>query len=371
MAIPKAKKKKVSRARSRTGLNGIPNTDNFLVVREYVQYELDPKEVAGVLRSFIRDEYKSESKTLLSAPDYMYHSYRHVATSIIWHKQNKQFPLNWDHDRCVANYIAELKKVAEKRIMEKEAVAASPRATLSPAEIIAQKGDDFLGMVDEKIDEFLEEFKSDFSVYNEMLKENHPPQIAKRIVEHFTSLKNELEELVNEKTPDLVEGYGWMKVPERKKFLEFVTNLINDSKKYLLKKKAQRAPIKPRVKTADKQVEKMKYLKESSEYKISSISPTTVVGAQRLYAFNTKYRKIFEYISSSSKGFEVKGTTLQNVDFEESRSYTLRKPEQLLSVIQTRSMRDIAKEIDSLTTKPQKPNGRINEETLLIRVHDK
>ena len=62
-------------------------------------------------------------------------------------------------------------------------------------------------------------------------------------------------------------------------------------------------------------------------FKITSILPITIVGAMRLYVFNVKTKELTEYVSSSPKGFEVKGTSLQNVG-EESRKIKLRKPDE-------------------------------------------
>lgn len=366
MAIPKGKKKKAPRARARTGLAAIPVSENFNLVKSYVHEELDNKDVAGIIRNYIRKAYPSD-KSLLQAPEYMYYMHRHLAAAIVWKDRGMEFPENFSFDRSLARWIEEVKSLVESK---KE--NASSERSVSPAEIVARKAGEMVACIAEKIDNFIDNgFVSEFSVYSELQMNIAAPASARSVIEYVKPIHDEIHELVHQKSKDLVEGYSYMTVPQRKKFLSFLENIINEAEKYLVKKKIQRAPTKPRVRTADKQVAKMRYLKDSSEYKLSSINPMLVVGAQRLFVFNVRYRKITEYISNSGKGFEVKGTTLQNVDFENSRSRTLRKPDEILPVIQSKALRDIHKALDGLTGKDSQPNGRINEQTILLRVFDK
>ena len=87
--------------------------------------------------------------------------------------------------------------------------------------------------------------------------------------------------------------------------------------------------------------------------------------------FNTKTRVITEYVTNSAKGFEVSGTTLKNIDTSSSRSTRLRKPDAFLPIILKKTANQINKEWQSLTTKTTVPNGRINKDTVLLRVLDK
>ena len=70
--------------------------------------------------------------------------------------------------------------------------------------------------------------------------------------------------------------------------------MLLDLEKVKASTKATRKTRTPKVKTADKQVAKMQFLKESSEYKLTSVLPTTVPGAMRLYTFNVKNKEFTE-----------------------------------------------------------------------------
>ena len=147
--------------------------------------------------------------------------------------------------------------------------------------------------------------------------------------------------------------------------------MLDDCDKLKAASAATRKVTKPRVKSADKQVAKMKYRKDDSENKLVSINPISIIGMMRLYVFNSKTREITEYVSGVTSGFSVKGTTLQGVDGDISRKIRLRKPADFLSIVQNKSIKQIDNAWSKLTTKESTPNGRINADCVLMRVADK
>ena len=122
----------------------------------------------------------------------------------------------------------------------------------------------------------------------------------------------------------------------------------------------------------DKQVSKVQYKKEDTDFKIVSINPIQVPNKTRLYTFNCKYKVITEYVTDSPNGFIISGSTIKNFNKATSRSVKLRKPLDFLPSFLSRT----PKQIDDLwklyiTTKTFAPNGRINKDTILLRVLDK
>lgn len=357
----------ISRTR-RTGMSAAP-IDSWYDFKYYVHQNVDPKDLAKVVRDWIRKNFKKESSFLLSGPTYAYTMYTHVAATIYWRSINKEFPKNWNPERCLNRYMDQLRNWCSA----KQAETADSDATfpvVSPAVRMQRKTNNFISEVEGVVDEFPETFKSDFNMYNELTRIDAAFATAKSVYEKYLPIQEELRELLEDKPSDLVEAYGWMKVTERKKYKAFIDSIVSDAEKYMNKKRAIRQ-VKPRVRSADKQVSKLKYAKESKDYKIASINPVSIVGAQRLFVFNVKYRRLTEYVSNSAKGFEIKGTTLQNINTEESNQLTLRKPEDILAVIQNGTPREIRQKINSLTTKPSKPNGRINTDTIIMRTFNK
>ena len=135
--------------------------------------------------------------------------------------------------------------------------------------------------------------------------------------------------------------------------------------------KATRVTRVKQPKAADKQVAKVQYKKEDTEFKLVSIPPIKIIGGTRLYTFNTKNRMLTEFITQDVKGFEISGTSIKNLDKVNSRSVKLRKPELFIPIVLGKTPNQIDKEWKTLTTKTTIPNGRLNGDTILLRVMDK
>lgn len=361
--------------KSRTGLAAAP-TKSFQAFQEYFRLDLDRKDIALVLKNYIRDNFKGEErKLLLSGPDYVYNSQYCVAAGIQWKNLGYEWPEKYNGEKAAKLYIDSVRTAALKKVGEQEETEKVVRYSRSPMEIVREKSSDFIAEVEEVIDLFHNGVYVDvenYSVYNEMIKADLSAVSSKHVMDYYMPLKEELEELINKKTPDLVEGYRHLSIPQRKKYLKLIETIVSDAERYTLSKKAKRKPTKPKVKTADKQIAKLNFANESADYKLTSINPTSIVGAARLYTFNVKQRVLTEYISESPKGFEVKGSTLQGVDLDRSRAIRLRKPEEQLTIFLTKTPTAINKFWDTLTTKTiDNVNGRINKDTILLRALDK
>jgi len=144
--------------------------------------------------------------------------------------------------------------------------------------------------------------------------------------------------------------------------------MLLDLEKVKASSKATRKTRTPKVKTAEKQVVKLQYLKESSEYKLTSILPTSIPGSMRLFTFNVKNKEFTELLCQSPNGFEVSGSTIKNVDIESSRKVKLRKPDEFLPTALSGSPKQLDTAWKKLTTKTGTPNARINKDTVLIKV---
>lgn len=206
----------------------------------------------------------------------------------------------------------------------------------------------------------------------ETMNEHDLSALACPTVERWlTKLRDEMVAARDKTDEDLVMGYRYLTGPELRDRIDAVEQMLADLNRYCHAAKATRAPRKKRVKPADKQITKLKYRKEDTEYKIASINPTRVVGAYRLLAFNTKKRMLLDYVAQSAEGFTIKGTSLKNVDETNSRCTRLRKPQEFLEIVLNNTAKQIEKAWEKLTTKEGKPKPRINEDVVLLRVFDK
>lgn len=370
----KRKKKSLPRAR-RTGLAAAP-TDSYRWFASYVRLEVDKKDIASITRNWIRNNFTGEKlKFMLEGPDWVYGGLYDTAAIIEWViNRGNDVPKGYDMDRVLSQYSEKVEKWATIR-KEERAKTADAEITqrkvvqLNPMEKQQRAGRTLIADLEDMLD--LWEKHKDTNFYDKLLSEGVTTVGANMVIKYYVPLQAELEELINKKTPDLVEGYQHMKPKKQKELLAFVSNIISDTERFLLSKRAVRSIRKPRVKSADKQIVKLNHQVASKEYKLTSINPMSIVGAFRLYTFNTKYKTITEYVSHGPKGFEVKGSTLQKVDLEQSRTTALRKPDESLPIFQTKTIKQIDQHWKSLTTKTRVPNARLNKDTIILRVLDR
>lgn len=257
--------------------------------------------------------------------------------------------------------------------------ASSAKPVKTSADILAEKISDFIadveGMIDEYNDPKVWVDGENYSVYNELKKINAPKPLAQKVYDYYKPLFDEVEELIVKKTPDLVEGYKHLKTAKEKKdFFEFIKNIVDDCQKYMNAATASkvRTVRKARVKKkvpVEKLVARVKYQKESAEYKLTSVDPAALVGATEAYLFNTKYRHLIQLVASSVDGFSIKGTTVINIREESSLKKTLRKPEDVLKEIGSTTKARASKVFLDLKTKAAAANGRLNEETIILKVY--
>ena len=268
-----------------------------------------------------------------------------------------------EHERVLETRIKSLvTKYAEVILEKKEAAATTPVISIQDRmEELARK---HAAEFDAACDEFTFNKKSDFSAKNYLLSNTVSAPVAKRIGDLFKSKHAELLEAYADKG-ELAEGYSNFTKPQLKKFAAFVESLISDCQQQVVSAKVNRAPRKKKPTSPTKLVSKMKFLKEFEELKLKSIAPTSIIGSNEVWFYNTKYRKIGVYKGDSGGTLSVKGTTILGFDIKQSQSWTLRKPEEFFKGLSL-GKRSLNAAVKTIKTKPSTPNGRIGEETILL-----
>jgi len=214
---------------------------------------------------------------------------------------------------------------------------------------------------------FDEDYTQKFSAYNRFrgygLKSNSI-NIFKALLEQEY---NNIQEAYNRTCEQCVEAYSHITKGNKRKILKQFEDVFADLEKLRTSFKSARKPRAHKPKTSDKQVERLQYMEESIDDKLVSINPVLIPRSHKLFVYNTKQRRLFEYKTESAHGFEVSGTTIKNFD-DESRVALLRKPEEILPQILNKTEKQIEKVWSNITTKINKPTGRINSDCILLRV---
>ena len=111
---------------------------------------------------------------------------------------------------------------------------------------------------------------------------------------------------------------------------------------------------------------KVKYQKEDAALKLTSLRPHELIGARKAYVYDTSRRRLYVY-KATDAGFTFKGTTLLNVNMEDSHFKLVRKPETILKLTARPGISDLNKIFNALTTKETLvPATRFSESCVVI-----
>ena len=187
-------------------------------------------------------------------------------------------------------------------------------------------------------------------------------QAASAIRDYYAKWINDFE------YEDEFETRAEKKVRDAK--LRYWTQFIYDCERFIGNKKVTkiRKPREKKVKSAVDQVSKMKYQKEFPSLKIVSVTPAEMIGASQVWTYNTKYKKLSRYDAVGPKGIQVKGTTLIGYDEEKSLTKSVRKPDVTIAQLLSAGKVALRNILTELNTNETKPNGRINTDTIILRV---
>jgi hypothetical protein len=229
----------------------------------------------------------------------------------------------------------------------------------------------------EEIENAIESFQADaenfdpkaFKVLN-LLKAVEAKAAHARIIKDFYSKDlAELEELAGGNgCEQLREGYSHRSRKQIKNLIAFYQEVMAACSMLAQEAKVNRAPRAKKSVPAEKIVAKLKYLKTNEPLKLVSINPTDIISAKELWVFNIKTRKLGKYMAKEYSELSVKGTSIINFDEATSIQKTIRKPEEKLKEFKAAGKVQLRKFLEDINATDTKMNGRINEDTILLKV---
>ena len=231
---------------------------------------------------------------------------------------------------------------------------------------------ELLGELNGEVDDFIASgCIKQFSMYDWLKANDVKHAQARNIAAYYEkNVLPEIQEALEEKCKQLAEAYAFLTKPKLKMFIKFVEDVISDCNRWGDVAKhismTNKTPRKKRAKPAAKQIEKLQYLKDHGELK--SVYPTQIVGATQLWVYNVKYKTLGVYVCDNAHGFAVQGCPILNYNPAESVCKTLRKPEEILPKVLDAGKVVLRKILGSIRTKEKKLTGRINKDTILVKV---
>ena len=206
--------------------------------------------------------------------------------------------------------------------------------------------------------------------FNYLTANTVPQSQINKFVELFNNRKTELTAAQAKEDEDLAEAYRHYKAADFKRHYAFFDSVLDALDQYRSVKKTQKKARVKRAPNKEKVVSKLKYMKEEKTLKLVSINPVDIVGAQELWAYNTKTRKLYKYIADSLTGpLGVKGTSITGYDEVKSVGKTLRKPEEKLKEFAKATKVQLRKFLEEIKATETQANGRINADIVLLRIN--
>ena len=168
---------------------------------------------------------------------------------------------------------------------------------------------------------------------------------------------------------DYVEGFESYSKSQMKQHIAWWQRVYKDCETWETNKKKQRKPRKWKPPSKEKMAAKVKYKPEFSDLKLVSEPPINLIGCSAVIVYNTKNRKLGIYEATHKHhGLTLKGTTLLNYDTDGALQKTVRKPQEVMEKLNTGGLQAIKNTFKALSTTETKLNGRLNKETVLVRI---
>ena len=233
---------------------------------------------------------------------------------------------------------------------------------------IAEAARDHIAEINGLIDEFVaNDVEINVAAY---LKANQvSAQVTKHIPAAFKKTIAELEEVLEGKDKQLVEGYSNMKKTKIKKLVAQLKAIDDACAQQIVSSKAARKPTvrKVKVKPASVIAKGVKYMKQFPELNLTSVAAENLVESKEAWIYNTKYKKLQVYRAIGDGVMTVKGSAIIGYEVATSGAKTMRKPEKVTEFAEM-TKRALANEFKALTTKEAAVNGRINQDSIILRV---
>lgn len=255
-------------------------------------------------------------------------------------------------------------------VVEQKAPTMAPVAKpVSIQDRLKEKSNKSIGLLEGAVDEFiLSDFKTMPNTL-QLMRENEVKRAhGPNIVNFFKKCRDEFRLAIAGTDEQIEEGYSNYTLVQLKKMADLYDQIVSDTLTIMGESVAGKTPRKKKLKTPEQQVKYLKFCSEDKSLKIKSVPPTRMVGAEGVWVYNKKTRLLSYYAADDASGLGVKGCAFLNYSKTKSRTKKLRKPEDILPQVLSGGKVVLKNLFDSLTTKDAKVSGRVNKETLLVRV---
>jgi len=332
----------------------------------YYNYFYSAKDLKKYVVDWMKDHYsKSDVSRFIRSSDRLLPIT--VCSLIKAHKQG--MPLREKELRYVKDRLYEIINSDIPDEPSKEQVIVAPSAVKTIQDRLNEKTSEHLAHFEGMYDEVVAGGTVDPRAYDYLVTNAVPQSQIRKFEELFMARKTELGEALGRVDEQIAEAYRHYKASDYKRHHAFIQSILDALDQYRNVKKTQKKVRVKRAPNKEKVVSKIKYMKEEKTLKLVSINPVDIIGSQELWCYNTKTRKLYKYVADSVTGpLGIKGTTITGYNESASIGKTLRKPEEKLKEFFKAGKVQLRKFLEDIKATEVAGNGRLNSDTILLKV---
>jgi hypothetical protein len=227
---------------------------------------------------------------------------------------------------------------------------------------------ELIGEIEGVYDQVLQKQSVSFKIYDFLTANRVPQSQLGRYEAVFQARSAELMAAQDREDTQLVEAYRHYRAADYRRMFGFIADLLAGIEEYRGVKKAVKKARVRKAPSKEKLVAKLKYAREDRALKVVSVNPVDIIGASTLWVYNTKTRKLGCYHAEAMGELGVRGTSITGYDESRSVAKTLRRPDEQLKEFAKAGKVALRTWIKDIKAVEVRLNGRISEDTLLLRV---
>lgn len=339
----------------------------------WYNYMSDAKEGKSYLLEYLKNtNRRAEAKEIRSISD------RLVPSTICWIARMRSLGARFPQESL--DYFENTIKIAisedQRRASEGQSDQAGganndiKKASQKPSvyDKVRAKATAEICLIEEEIDKFLHDWKTDLSMYSWMEKHDVTPQSAKMMYEYYNPQLLEIEESFGSEGRVGYDGYT---KTQHKKLYGLMVALVEDIELFIQNKNKVRKTTTHKPISTEKKLKNFKYKEFDNNLKVQSVAPSRIIGASEIWLYDTKNRKLTVLRALDQMGFNVNGMSITNYDEKTSMTKGIRvnKVEETVKEVLNSNKTNLRKYIDEITTTRQDAKHRVNADTLLLKIY--
>lgn len=346
------------------GITVTENQYNFEVLRglNWHNYCASDKNLRKYLEEWVREFHPTTAKQDLvlikNIPDNKLQG--SVCAVARMHVQGLK--LKQSHIDTIENYLQSFNTSTNKVHEPKETQAP----IVSVHDRMKQQVSSVLANIDGIIDEVFTGGEVDAEhIKGEILSQGFKTPQLTLVTTYLNRNVNEWRDAYNKVDEQLVEGYAYFPSRKMKKLIDTFVDVIASISQQQTSMKAQKVRKRKPV-DKKKLASKLRFMNELPELNIKSQAAVDIIGANMVWVYDTKKRKLGYYEGEAKNSLYVHGTKIEG--WKNSCEKILRKPEeQLLQILDLRKNQTV-NWFDGIKAKCKTMSGRTNTSLILLRV---